>query len=180
MQSAIETRHAHFQRLFLDERSRREAIRSSISTPVAAISFAVFAFSTLATEFDIARWRQPASLAIILLACGSIAALFAAAYQVIMVEWLFVYHEPPDLGDLLDAEAQLSAADRRGGPEEDPDRAAAQFMALLTASYAVAYEQYLRGNAASARSRTWALRLVIASLMMQAMAFLLLPVHSAG
>lgn len=47
----------HIQALFLNERSRREGIRGSLSTPVAAISFAVFAFSSLSVEVDPARWR---------------------------------------------------------------------------------------------------------------------------
>jgi len=42
----------HLQALFLNERSRREGIRGSLSTPVAAISFSVFAFSSLAVEVD--------------------------------------------------------------------------------------------------------------------------------
>ncbi|SKA33345.1 hypothetical protein [Consotaella salsifontis] len=37
----------HARQLFLSERARRETIRSSLSTPVAAISFAVFSFSSL-------------------------------------------------------------------------------------------------------------------------------------
>ena len=52
--------------------------------------------------------------------------------------------------------------------------------ALLAASYAVAYEQYLKGNAISARRRTWALRLILLSLLLQALAFVVLPFHRAG
>jgi hypothetical protein len=169
MKSPAELRHAHFQQAYLSERSRREAIRGSISTPVAAISFAVFAFSTLATEFDLNRWREPSSLMIILLTCSSILTLFGAAYHVVMVEWLFVHHEPPSLAELLGAEEQIRAA--------RPDSLDAQMTDLFTASYAIAYQQYLCGNTVSARSRTWALRLVLVSLILLAIAFLLLPLH---
>lgn len=158
----------HARHLFLSERSRRESIRGSLSTPVAAISFAVFALSTLAVEVDIARWRQGSTLALLLLGTGAVAALFASAWQVVRSEWLFVYHEPPRLTDLL------GAGDGSREAEEDRTRR------LLTASYAVAYEQYLKGNAVSARRRTWALRLILLSLLLQAVAFVLLPFHRAG
>lgn len=178
MQSPIEIRHAHFQQLYLAERARRESIRSSISTPVAAISFAVFALSTLATEFDVNRWAQPVSLAIIVLACGGVAALLGAAYNVVMAEWLFTYHEPPGLADLLDAEDRIRAgSDKGAGGGRTAESLAPLLMDLLTASYSVSYQQYLCGNAGSARSRTWALRLVLASLMQLALAFILLPLH---
>lgn len=172
MQSPAEIRHALFRDLFLSERARRESIRSSIGTPVAAISFAVFAFSSLAVEFDAARWNRTSSIVIMLLAVGSIAALLAAIWQVVMVEWLFVYHEPPSLNDLLDAEDHARAV--------RPDAVARQSLDHLTASYAVAYEQYLRGNTLSARSRTRALRFVLLSLLLLALAFLLLPIHLAA
>lgn len=115
MISTAEMRHAHFQKLFFAERARREAIRSSVSIPIAAISFAVFAVSTLATSFDASRLDQPSSAGLALLACGSIATLFAAAYHVIMVEWLFVHHEPPSLAELVRAERQLEDSDGLSG-----------------------------------------------------------------
>lgn len=172
MTSPIQARHDLFQRLYFDERSERVAIRGSIGTPVAAISFSVFAFGTLATEFDMAEWRQPASIFIMVLACGSIAAMFAAIYHVIMVEWLFVYYEPPDLHELLAAEERIRA--------ERPEQVETQLTELMTASYFIGYQQYLCGNTVSARNRTWALRLVMASLLQQAVCFLLLPIHLAG
>lgn len=159
----------HLQALFLSERSRREEIRGSLSTPVAAISFAVFAFSSLSVEVNPAHWRQASTLLVFLLGAVAAIALFASAWQVWMAEWLFVYHEPPRLVDLLDDESGRSI-------EEEEARA----RALLAASYAVAYEQYLKGNAISARRRTWALRLILLSLLVQALAFVVLPFHRAG
>lgn len=159
----------HTRQLFLGERSRRELIRGSLSTPVAAISFAVFALSTLAVEVDAARWQQPPALVILALGAAAITALFASAYQVLRSEWLFVYNEPPRLIDLIGPDDGLS--DRE---EEDHLRG------LLAASYAVSYEQYLQGNTVSARRRTWALRLVLLSLLIQAAAFAVLPFHLAG
>lgn len=159
----------HAKALFLSERSRRESIRGSLSTPVAAISFAVFAFSSLSVEVDPERWRQLPTLLIFLLGAAAAIALFASAWQVLMAEWLFVYHEPPRLLDLVDDDASRSEAE-----EEQHVRA------ILAASYAVAYEQYLKGNAMSARRRTWALRLILLSLLLQALAFVVLPFHRAG
>jgi len=160
----------HFRQLYLSERSRREMIRSSVSTPVAALSFAVFAGSTLATRTDITRWQEPVTLLILLFSGLAAVALFASAYQILMSEWLFVYHEPPRLADLIDdTQAEASA-----------EEAAGRARRVLTASYAVAYEQYLQGNALSARSRTWGLRLILMSLLFQVVAFMLLPFHLAG
>lgn len=159
----------HLQALFLNERSRREGIRGSLSTPVAAISFAVFAFSSLSVAVNPDRWQQTSTLIIFLLGTLAALALFASAWQVLMAEWLFVYHDPPRLVDLLDD------VDDRGAVEEEE-----HVRALLAASYAVAYEQYLKGNAISARRRTWALRLILLSLLLQALAFVVLPFHRAG
>lgn len=160
----------HAQALFLNERSRREAIRGSLSMPVAAISFAVFAFSSLSVEVNPDRWSQLPTLLILLLGAASAIALFASAWQVVMAEWLFVYHEPPRLADLLDGAA--APGDEKNHEEH--------VRALLAASYAVAYEQYLKGNAISARRRTWALRLTLVSLLLLALSFVILPFHRAG
>ncbi len=159
----------HLQALFLNERSRREGIRGSLSTPVAAISFAVFAFSSLSVEVNPEHWRRMSTLLIFLLGAAAAIALLASAWQVLMAEWLFVYHEPPRLVDLLDDAPERSEA------EEE-----AHVRTVLAASYAVAYEQYLKGNAISARRRTWALRLILLSLLLQALAFVILPFHRAG
>lgn len=159
----------HARGLFFAERSRREGIRGSLSTPVAAISFAVFALSTLSGEVDLERWRQPSALLVMLLGAGAAAALFVSAYQVVMSEWLFVYHEPPRLADLL-----------RDEPADSPEQDEEWIRGVLAASYAVAYEQYLSGNTMSAQRRTWALRLILLSLVLQAVAFVLLPIHRAG
>ena len=159
----------HLQALFLNERSRREGIRGSLSTPVAAISFSVFAFSSLAVEVDAASWPATSTVLIFLLGALAALALFASAWQVLMAEWLFVYHEPPRLADLLDDVPERNVQD-----EEEHVRT------MLAASYSVAYEQYLKGNAISARRRTWALRLILLSLLLQALAFVVLPFHRAG
>ena len=159
----------HSRSLFFSERSRREAIRGSLTTPVSAISFAVFALSSLSVEIDADRWREATTMAILALAALAIMALFASAWQVVMSEWLFVYHDPPRLIDLLD-----------GDGDGDADQGENNSRAVLAASYAVAYEQYLQGNAVSARCRTRALRLTLLSLLLQAIAFAVLPFHLAG
>ncbi len=158
----------HARTLFLSERSRRESIRASLSTPVAAISFAVFALSSLSVQVDIGDWWEWPTPALIALGAAAVVALFASASQVVMSEWLFVYHEPPRLTDLVDS------------ADSDEENAEARLRGILAASYAVAYEQYLMGNADSARRRTWALRLILVSLLLQAVAFLILPFHLTG
>lgn len=171
--SSRELRHDHFRQIFLSERSRRESIRSSIGTPVSAISFAVFALGNLAVRFDASRLYEPTATAIAVLTAISVLALLGAVHQVFMVEWLFVHHEPPRLTDLVQAEESL----RAGKGEEE---VAAGMMDLMTASYSIAFEQYLWGNTVSARSRTRALRLVMLSLTFLAAGFLLLPFHLKG
>jgi hypothetical protein len=158
----------HARQMFLAERARREAIRGSLSTPVAAISFAVFALGTLSVEIDVGRQGQVSTVAILFLALGSVAALFASAYQVLLSEWLFVYHEPPRLPDIV------------GGKEMSDDESEAMARGLLAASYAVASEEQLKGNAISAMRRTWALRLILLALLLQAVAFVILPFHRGG
>ena len=155
----------HVRELFFAERSRRESIRGSLSTPVAAFSFAVFALSSLAVEIDLERWPQGPTLSIVVLGIGAVIALTGSVYHIVMSEWLFVYHEPPRLPDLLDAGGEGSEAAVRG---------------VLAASYAVAYDQYLKGNAISARRRTWALRLILLSLLLQAAAIVVLPLQQVG
>lgn len=158
----------HARQMFFAERSRREAIRGSLSTPVAAISFAVFALGTLSVQIDVARLEQVTTILILILSLCSVIALFASAYHVLMSEWLFVYHEPPRLPDLVDEEE----------PGDGPVEAAAR--SVLAVSYAVAYEEQLKGNAMSAIRRTWALRLILLALLLQAVAFVILPFHRGG
>lgn len=138
--------------------------------PVAAISFAVFAFSSLSVEVNPDHWRQLPTFFILLLGAAAAIALFASAWQVLMAEWLFVYHDPPRLADLFNDAAE-------SGDEAQQEE---YVRAILAGGYAVAYEEYLKGNAISARCRTWALRLILLSLLLQAMAFVILPFHRAG
>ena len=64
--------------------------------------------------------------------------------------------------------------------ELDDDESEAMARGLLAASYAVAYEEQLKGNAISAMRRTWALRLILLALLLQAVAFVILPFHRGG
>ncbi|MGQ9371085.1 hypothetical protein [Azospirillum sp. ST 5-10] len=171
MMSPVERHHDHFRLLYFGERSNRETIRGSVSTPVAAISFTVFSLGTLAREVDASRWTEPLALVILGLGAAAVLALLCAVYHVILVEWLFVHHEPPTLTELLSAEEQLRAAGT-----DVPE----QTTKLMTASYAIAYQQYLCGNIEGARHRTWALRLILGALACLALAFVLLPAHLAG
>ncbi|EQB01180.1 hypothetical protein ACFFV8_00520 [Sphingobium indicum] len=114
----------HSRSLFFSERSRREAIRGSLSTPVAVISFAVFALSSLSVKIDVDRWQEGTALAVLALSAMAIMALCASPWQVVLSEWSLVYHDPPRLVDLLDEDS-------------DADDGGNRTRAVLTASYAV-------------------------------------------
>lgn len=171
--SPNELRFDHFRQIYLNERTRREAIRGSIGTPVAAISFSVFSLGNLVTRFDMSRLGEPVSLFIAAMACAGVLAMLGAVYHVVMVEWLFIHHEPPPMAGLVEAENAIRA-------ERGEEAVVPGLMDLMAASYAIAFEQYLWGNTVSARSRTRALRLVLLSLVFLAIGFLALPFHQKG
>lgn len=171
--SPNELRFEHFREIYLSERTRREAIRGSIGTPVAAISFSVFSLGNLAARIDATRLEEPVSLFIAAAACAGVLAMLGAVYHVVMVEWLFIHHEPPPLPRLVEAENAIRT-------ERGEEAVVPGLMDMMAASYAIAFEQYLWGNTMSARSRTRALRLVLLSLVFFALGFLALPFQKMG
>ena len=178
MQTTTELKFDHYRQLFIEARANRGQIRSSVATPVAASAFTVFNLGTLAQNFDVARALEPAGVLIGFLAISAVLALLAAVWCAIRVEWHFVHLEPPDLPEIVRIERQLR---ERLGDDGD-QRPAAESVSgdlhdLLTGSYYVGYEEYLVGNARSARYRMWALRLVLLALACLAVAFLALPFH---
>lgn len=69
MRRITQVHPGHTQALFPGECSRREGIRGSLGMPVGAIAFAVFAvfaLSSLSVGVNPERWRQPATLLILL------------------------------------------------------------------------------------------------------------------
>ena len=178
MDKPAELRHQLYRDLFFAERTRREQIRGSIAIPVSAIAFSVYAFSVLATNLDLNRWQQPASLAVIALALLALGAVLAASICLIRVEWLMLFHEPPDLDELIDAEQQI-----RHALADEPKHAEAverHYAGMLTGAYSIAYRRQFVGNEASAKYRAWAVRFVVLALLLLFFAHMVLPVHRAA
>lgn len=156
--------------LYQTQRDRREHIRDSVATPVAALAFSVFNLSTLASSYDFGNWAHPAGLAIAVIALTSVAALLVAAALIIRIERNFVYLDPPDLHELVDAEQRIRAA----GDNSD-ENASEKMHDLLAGTYDIIYRRYFAGNEHAARDRTWGLRLIMFALGLLAVAFVLLP-----
>ena len=179
MDKPAELRHQLYRDLFFAERRRREQIRGSIGIPVSAIAFSVYAFSALATNLDLNRWQQPASLAVIALALLALGAVLAASICLIRVEWLMLFHEPPDLDELVHAEQQIREA--LGNEREHAEEAVGRhYLGMLTAAFSIAYRRQFVGNEMSAKYRAWAVRFVVLALILLFFAHMLLPVHQAA
>ena len=178
MAEPAELRHQLYRDLFFAERTRREQIRGSIAIPVSAIAFAVYAFSVLATNVDLNRWQQPSSLVVIALALLALGAVLAASVCLIRVEWLMLFHEPPDLDELVDAERHIRRAlGKEGGHAEEA--VGRQYLGLLTGAFSIAYQRQSVANEASAKFRAWAVRFVVLALLLLFFAHMILPVHQA-
>jgi hypothetical protein len=156
-----------YRDLYFAERARREQIRGSIGTPSAALAFAAFNFSILADELEVGLLPQAVPTAI-----------------VVLVEWNFVYHEPPDLAEVCETEALLrreSKGEASESPPREPDEGwiAREMDRTLAGAFYVAYARYLAGNGRSARRRTSAQRFVVAALVFLIAAYALLPFQGA-
>jgi hypothetical protein len=167
-----------YRDLYFSERQRRETIRGSIAVPTAALAFSIYSLSMLATQFDLTRWHEPFAIAIGLLSLLATGLLIVAAANIGRVEWMFVYHDPPDLEALVKAEDQ--ARRELGDWWLEDGEGKRQLRGVLTASFYIAYGKYFAANQRSARRRTLALRQVLAALVSLALAFALLPAHLAG
>lgn len=174
-------RHQTFRDLYFAERSRREQIRSSIGIPAAAVPFALYAYLTLAGEIEVeVVMHHVPSMVMAAMAILAVVFLAVAMWRIVRVEWLFVYNEPPDLDELIRLERSLGErlADDLP-PEEIQQAVAASTMEALTAGYYIGYQRYFAGNTESARQRTWAVRMVLASVFTLFIAVCLLPLHTA-
>lgn len=154
--------------MFRVQRQRRDEIRASLATPVAALAFSVFNLATLAplielrapTTFDLAAWG---------LALAAVLALIGASLLIVRVEWRFIYLDPPDLEAIVAAERQL--AERVTDPEERLDR----LRDFMAGAYDIGYRRYFAENEQRARDRTYGLRLIILALGLLMLAFALVP-----
>jgi uncharacterized membrane protein YidH (DUF202 family) len=184
MRTPTDVKTELYRDLYFAERARREQIRGSIGTPSAALAFAAFNFSILADEVAVGLLPQPVPMAIVLLMALAVACAVVSALNIVLVEWNFVYHEPPDLREISETEAQLRR-DSRGEASDPPPRTvdedwvARELDRTLAGAFYVAYCRYLAGNGRSARRRTSAQRFVVAALVFLIGAYVLLPFQGA-
>jgi hypothetical protein len=162
--------------LYQRQRDRREEIRGSVATPVAAFAFSIFDLSTLATNYSVENMGSAPGIVIGIIALASVVILLYAASLIIRVERDFIYIDPPDLEGMLDAETRI----RQAGGEGDEDLVAEQMRSLLTGAYDIIYRRYYAANEQAARDRTLGLRLILCALALLTVAFLILPFQMGG
>lgn len=139
---------------FMQERGRRESIRSQIGIPVSVMSFAAFGFVSFASNIDIGHWRNIPTIAMIALAVLSLLLLVAAVVYLNRVERTFSSSGP-----------RFEIEPERGGDERD---------------YLIDRLRTLRdANDAAAWYRARAFVLLMAALIAFLLAIALLPGHMA-
>ena len=156
--------------MYTSQRSRREEVRGSVATPVAALAFSVFNLSNLAGYYGANAWMQPVNLVIGVLALLSIGSLIAGACFIVRMEWNVVYMDPPDLEEIVRAERAF----KRMGSDTD-EEVATHLQDLMAGGYDIVYRRYFAANEQAARDRTRGMHFMIAALILLSLAFLLLP-----
>ena len=156
--------------MYTSQRSRREEVRGSVGTPVAALAFSVFNLSTLATYYAAGQWAQPVNLAIAILTIAGIASLIAGAFFIVRMEWNVIYMDPPDLQEIVRAERAF----RRMGSESD-EALVTNLQDVMAGAYDIVYRRYFAANEQAAKDRTRGLHFIIGALILISLAFALLP-----
>ncbi len=141
--------------LYLSEREQSQTIRSQLAVPVTIISFLIFGYVSFAQEVDIARWHEPATLAMLALALASILLIFTAMIYLARVERTFLGAGPQGV------EAQLQGSDEAG-------------------FFLDAIRSVRKHNDAASRCRARAFFLLLAALASFIVAVTLLPLHKQG
>lgn len=162
--------------LYHVQRERREQIRNSVATPVAALAFSIFNLSALAANVSVDNLASPPGIAISALALLSVAAMIRAALLIVGVERNVVYLDPPDLEEMVAAESHI----RHHCDSGDEAAVAARMQDLMSGSYDIVYRRYFAANEQAARDRTKGLRLILVALIAIALCFLLLPFQADG
>jgi len=159
--------------MFRVQRQRRDDIRASLATPVAALAFSVFNLATLAPLIELGR---PTAVDLVIWALAILAtlALVGACLLIVRVEWRFIYLDPPDLEAIVAAEAQL--AER----VPDVDERLERLRDYMAGAYDIGYRRYFAENEQRSRDRTYGLRLIILALSALMLAFVILPLAMAG
>jgi hypothetical protein len=122
--------------------------------------------------------------AIVTLMILAVIAAGVSALNIVLAARNFVYHEPPDLAEVCETEAQLrreSRGEASDRPPRQPDEAwiARELDRTLAGAYYVAYTRYLAGKGRSARRRTSVQCFVVAALVFLIAAYTLLPFQGA-
>ena len=159
--------------MFRVQRQRRDDIRASLATPVAALAFSVFDLATLAPLIDL-RAPGPVDVVIWALSLVAVVALVGAGLLIVRVEWRFIYLDPPDLEAVVEAERQL--AERVSDADERLER----LRDYMAGAYDIGYRRYFAENEQRARDRTYGLRLIILALAVLMVAFALVPVAAGA
>jgi hypothetical protein len=157
-----------YRDLYIQERHRRDQIRQSVSTPVAALAFSVFNIGTLSVNYDPGEWNMT-SIIIAALAAASILLLVAAAILIIRVELGVYYYDPPDLKELLSAEQAIK---KDSGTDDEIEQKMTRY---IIACYDIAYRRYFSANEKAAHDRTNGLHLIILALVSTSLAYLFIP-----
>lgn len=161
--------------LYEAQRTRREHIRNSVATPVAALAFSVFNLSTISTHVVFGDWSRPVNVTIAGLSLASVLTLLAGVILIIRVERNVMYLDPPDLEELVRSEGQIRAAGA-----ENEDEVLARMHDLMAGSYDIVYRRYFAANEQAARDRTRGLHLILIALALIVVVLCLLPFQSGG
>ena len=132
--SASRLRLETMRELYQAQRERREGVRNSVATPVAALAFSIFDLSTLAANFRIEMLDEPVGIAVAAVAVVVVFCLLVAAALIIRVERNFIYLDPPDLEELLRMEKALK--DQGADDEKASEQLHDCSPALMTSSIA--------------------------------------------
>lgn len=157
------------------QRDRREQIRGSVATPVTAMAFSVYTLAWVTGRVDVSQWQHPIGFAVIALAVVSVLCLLGGAFLIVRMERDVIYIDPPDLQELVYAEAQLK--EKSGGDDALVEQ---QLRDMMTASYDIIYRRYFATNEQTSRDRTRGLHLIVFGLCSIMVALLLLPLQPGG
>ncbi|UEM19858.1 hypothetical protein JL100_022660 [Skermanella mucosa] len=143
------------KRLYLAERSRRSNVQSLLSVPVSIISFSIFGFVSFAQYLDVSRWREPVTMAMIVLCLASLTSMFAAMARLVKLDRRLVLDDFDRIEAVREAKSEIDYFHR-------------------------AYNEALASNVDAERDRNRAFSLLILALVLFLVAVFLMPVHLIG
>jgi hypothetical protein len=141
--------------LYLAERSRRSNVQSLLNVPVSIISFSIFGFVSFSQYLDVSRWREPVTMAMIILCLASLATLFAAMAFLIKLDRNLITDDFDRIEAVRDAQSETSYFHR-------------------------AYQEALASNVQAERDRSRAFILLLIALACFLLAVFCMPLHLIG